>query len=143
MVNTVDWQGEYNVVKALAVRVVASSGNETLARSIADTHGFYEGTVSLCHEAEMRQVGPFIILLRMYAKWLYMLIHLRCSPGPRPRPRSPDRRGRITLFQTPSSSLLYRVWYHQRCPSPIHNALLPRALQTRVLIVLAISRIWL
>ncbi|CAM9379052.1 unnamed protein product [Scytosiphon promiscuus] len=53
----VEWQGEYLEAKALCVTVVAACGREDLARSLAAKHGYLEGTVSLCHQAEMRKPG--------------------------------------------------------------------------------------
>lgn len=53
----VDWQEEYKAAKVLSVRVVAGCGRDDLARSLADEHEHSDGTIALCHEAELRQVG--------------------------------------------------------------------------------------
>lgn len=53
----VDWQEEYKAAKVLSVHVVAGCGRDDLARSLADEHEYSDGTISLCHEAELRQVG--------------------------------------------------------------------------------------
>lgn len=52
----VEWQGEYIEAKALCVKVVAACGREDLARTLATKHGYVGGTVTLCHEAELRKV---------------------------------------------------------------------------------------
>lgn len=52
-----EWQSAYVEAKALCVRVVAACGREDLARSLADKHGYLEGTVALCHEAELQKVN--------------------------------------------------------------------------------------
>lgn len=54
--DTVDWEEEYVEAKDLCVRVLAGCGREELARFLADKHSFFEGTIRLCHEAEMQQV---------------------------------------------------------------------------------------
>lgn len=54
--DTVDWEEEYMEAKDLCVRVLASCGREELARFLADKHSYFEGTIRLCHEAEMQQV---------------------------------------------------------------------------------------
>eukprot|EP00752_Nemacystus_decipiens_P010372 g9242.t1 len=53
----VEWQGNYLEAKSLCVRVVAAFGRDDLARSLADKHGYLDGTVALCHEAELRKPG--------------------------------------------------------------------------------------
>ncbi|CAM9684554.1 unnamed protein product, partial [Ectocarpus sp. 6 AP-2014] len=53
----VEWENEYTNSKRLCVEVVAACGREDLALALADTHGYPEGTVAICHEAEGRKPG--------------------------------------------------------------------------------------
>lgn len=62
-----EWQAAYDSAKALAVGAANACGREDLARSLADQHEFLEGIVSLCHAAEMRQVGE--VLARRGSCW--------------------------------------------------------------------------
>lgn len=66
----VEWQAAYRDAKALCVKVVADCGRDDLARSLAAKHGYLEGTVALCHEAELRKVK---IILSMF------LCGIRCA----------------------------------------------------------------
>lgn len=52
----VEWESEYTNSKKLCVEVVAACGREDLALALADTHGYPEGTVAICHNAEGREV---------------------------------------------------------------------------------------
>lgn len=64
--DTVEWQNAYTAAKALAVESASRCGRKDVARSLADEHNYLEGTVQLCHMAELLQVRLFFLFERNF-----------------------------------------------------------------------------